>query len=108
MTCICPNPMGHATELMDGVRVVNGAAVEASPSCTIGVSSMESKPPGVASATENFHKSSNVIRSSRPKNLCKCRNSDNTSDSQVTHKRLTSQVTHNSSRYCAKFTKHFS
>ena len=29
---------------MDGVRVVNGAAVDASPSCTMGVSSMESKP----------------------------------------------------------------
>ena len=34
----------HDTELMDGVRVVKGAAVEASPSCTMGVSSMESKP----------------------------------------------------------------
>ena len=29
---------------MDGVRVVKGAAVEASPNCTMGVSSMESKP----------------------------------------------------------------
>mmetsp|Transcript_89567 Transcript_89567/g.142533 ORF Transcript_89567/g.142533 Transcript_89567/m.142533 type:complete len:205 (-) Transcript_89567:168-782(-) len=51
--CICctaerrvhrPCRMISTTELMDGVRVVKGAAVEASPNCTMGVSSTESKP----------------------------------------------------------------
>mmetsp|Transcript_33364 Transcript_33364/g.77494 ORF Transcript_33364/g.77494 Transcript_33364/m.77494 type:complete len:276 (-) Transcript_33364:632-1459(-) len=54
MICICctadsnvhrPWRMMSTHALIDGVRVVNGAAVDASPSCTMGVSSMLSISP---------------------------------------------------------------
>mmetsp|Transcript_92877 Transcript_92877/g.267191 ORF Transcript_92877/g.267191 Transcript_92877/m.267191 type:complete len:279 (-) Transcript_92877:325-1161(-) len=40
-----PCRMMSTQALMEGVRVVKGAAVEASPSCTMGISSMPSRPP---------------------------------------------------------------